>query len=179
MREIGLRESDAILGAMRQVAVAGEHAITYADTVSILAAGHYLLRRRDFTDIGCLPAVAPADLCEALKTDRALADEAVKYLAVMAMVGGTLDRQKLSRVLDYSRALDVESDYLTELVEAASGRLAWRLAARAVRVRFAALVPKQSRVWSCESHGSRRNKPARGSNSANKPGGRRRSAPGG
>ena len=125
MREIGLRESDAILGAMRQVAVAGEHAITYADTVSILAAGHYLLRRRDFTDIGCLPAVAPADLCEALKTDRALADEAVKYLAVMAMVGGTLDRQKLSRVLDYSRALDVESDYLTELVEAASGRLAW------------------------------------------------------
>ena len=125
MRQIGLQESDAILGAMRQVAVASEHAITYADTVSILAAGRYLLRRRDFTDIGLLPAVAPADLCEALKADRSLAEEAVKYLAVMAMVGGTLDRKKLARVLEYSRALDIEGEYLTDLVEAASGRLAW------------------------------------------------------
>ena len=47
MREIGHSESDAILGAMRQVALAGGHAITYADTTSVLAAGRYLLRRRD------------------------------------------------------------------------------------------------------------------------------------
>ena len=59
MREVGRSESDAILGAMRQVALAGGHAITYADTTSVLAAARYLLRRRDLSDIGTLPAVEP------------------------------------------------------------------------------------------------------------------------
>jgi hypothetical protein len=128
MRQLDPRESDAILGAMRQVAVAADHAITYADTVSILAAARYLLRRRDLTDIGLLPAVTPTDLVSALGHDRALASEAMKYLAVMALVGGALEHRKLARVLDYARALDIEADYLTELVEAASGRLAWAAA---------------------------------------------------
>jgi len=127
VRAVGHRESDAILGAMRQVALAGGRALSYADTASILAAGHYLLRRRDLADLGTLPAVEPADLVATLE-DRALAEEAVKYLAIMAMVDGTLDTVKLKRVLDYSRALDVEADYLTDLVEAASGHLAWATA---------------------------------------------------
>jgi hypothetical protein len=46
----------------------------------------------------------------------------------MAMVDGTLDHGKLKRVLEYSRALDIEADYLTDLVEAASGHLAWAAA---------------------------------------------------
>lgn len=127
MRAVGHRESDAILGAMRQVALAGGRALSYADTASILAAGHYLLRRRDLVDLGTLPPVEPADLVATLK-DRALAEEAVKYLAIMAMVDGTLERDKLRRVLEYSRALDIEADYLTDLVEAASGHLAWAAA---------------------------------------------------
>ena len=127
MRAVGRRESDAILGAMRQVALAGGRALSYADTASILAAGHYLLRRRDLVDLGTLPPVEPADLVAAL-TERVLAEEAVKYLAVMAMVDGMLDRGKLRRVLEYSRALDIEADYLTDLVEAASGHLAWAAA---------------------------------------------------
>ena len=64
----------------------------------------------------------------ALKGEPELANEAVKYLAIMALVDGTLDHSKLARVLDYSRALDVEADYLTDLVEAASGHLAWATA---------------------------------------------------
>lgn len=127
MRTVGRRESDAILGAMRQVALAGGRALSYADTASILAAGHYLLRRRGLSDLGTLPAVEPGDLVAALP-DRTLAEEAVKYLAIMAMVDGTLDHGKLKRVLEYSRALDVEADYLTDLVEAASGHLAWAAA---------------------------------------------------
>ena len=39
MRPVSRRESDAILGAMRQVALAGGHAISHADTASLLAAG--------------------------------------------------------------------------------------------------------------------------------------------
>ena len=128
MREIAGRESDAILGAMRQVALAGGHAITYADTTSVLAAARYLLRRRDLTDIGTLPAVEPPDLVSVLRGKPELAREAVKYLAIMALVDGVLDHGKLARVLDYSRALDVEADYLTDLVEAASGHLAWATA---------------------------------------------------
>ena len=127
MRAVGHRESDAILGAMRQVALTGGRALSYADTASILAAGHYLLRRRSLTDLGTLPAVEPADLVAALKA-RSLAEEAVKYLAIMAMVDGTLDHGKLKHVLEYSRALDIEADYLTDLVEAASGHLAWATA---------------------------------------------------
>lgn len=127
MRAVGRRESDAILGAMRQVALAGGHAISHADTASILAAGRYLLRRPELGDINTLPAAEPADLVAVLK-DRAIAEEAMKYLAIMAMVDGSLDHDKLKRVLEYSRALDIEADYLTDLVEAASGHLAWATA---------------------------------------------------
>jgi tellurite resistance protein len=132
MRAVSHRESDAILGAMRQVALAGGHAISHADTASILAAGHYLLRRPDLSDLGGLPAAEPADLVAILK-DREVAAEAVKYLAIMVMVDGVLDTDKLARVLEYARALDVEEAYLTEMVEAASGHMAWVIADMTMR----------------------------------------------
>jgi hypothetical protein len=113
---------------MRQVALANGQALTWADTTSVRAAGQYLLRRPDLSDVGALPAVQPHDLVEALKGEPELAREAVKYLAVMSLVDGSIDHKKLSRVLDYARALDIEADYLTDLVEAASGHLAWAVA---------------------------------------------------
>lgn len=128
MRPVGLRESDAILGAMRQVALAGGRPLSHADSASIVAAGHYLLRRPEAFDVGALPGVDPSDLVEVLKGERALGQEAVKYLTIMALVDGVLDGDKIKRVLDYARALDVEADYLTELVEAASGHMAWVVA---------------------------------------------------
>ena len=73
MRAIDRRHSDAILGAMRQVALAGGRPLSHADTASIRAAGHYLLRRPDLADIGTLPAVSPADLVAVLvKPDNVL-----------------------------------------------------------------------------------------------------------
>ena len=128
MRPVGHRESDAILGAMRQVALAAGRPLTWADTTSLRAAAHYLLRRPDLSDVGVLPAVAPPDLASTLRGAPELAREAVKYLAIMALVDGSLDHGKLACVLDYARALDVEADYLTDLVEAASGHLAWATA---------------------------------------------------
>jgi hypothetical protein len=126
MRQIDQIQSDAILAAMRQVALAGGP-LTDADKASILAAGCYLLRRTGMTDCETLPMVAPADLAATLK-ETAVRTEAVKYLTVMTMVDGSLDKMKVARVLDYSRALDVEESYLTEIVEAASGHIAWSLA---------------------------------------------------
>jgi len=128
MRPLGPRESDAILGAMRQVALAGGRPLSHADTASIVAAGHWLLRRGERFDISDLPGIDPAGLVAALKGEPTLGQEAVKYLAVMALVDGVLDHDKLRRVLEYARALDVEADYLTELVEAASGHMAWVVA---------------------------------------------------
>lgn len=124
---IGHAEANAILGAMRQVTLAGRQPITAVDATSILAAAHYMLRRSDITDIRTLPPTTPDDL-RALLKNREIADEAVKYLVVMALVDGVLDTAKIARVLDYSRALDVEADYLTELVEAASGHMSWVIA---------------------------------------------------
>jgi hypothetical protein len=112
---------------MRQVALAGGRPLSHADTTSILAAGRYMLRRNDLSDIGTLPAVEPADLVATLDS-RELRDESVKYLAIMSLVDGVLDHSKLARVLDYARALDVEADYLTDLVEAASNHMNWAIA---------------------------------------------------
>jgi hypothetical protein len=127
MRAVGHRESDAILGAMRQVALAGGRPLSHADSASLAAAGRYLLRRPE-VDVGQLPAVEPSDLVAALNGERELGEEAMKYLAVMALVDGVLDHAKLGRVLEYARALDIEAAYLTELVEAASGHIDWAVA---------------------------------------------------
>jgi hypothetical protein len=127
MQPVGTTESDAILGAMRAVAQAGGLPLTAADTASILAAARYLLRRDGLTDAASLPAIRPDDLVAAFETHE-LRHEAVKYLTVMALVDGSIDKAKVARVLDFARALDVEESYLTEIVEAASGHMAWSLA---------------------------------------------------
>jgi len=143
MRPVGLSECDAILGAMRQVALAGGRPPSHADTASIFAAGHYLLRRDGPFDISDLPGISPADLVAALKADRTLGQEAVKYLAVMALVDGVLDHDKIRRVLEYARALDIEADYLTDLVEAASGHMAW-VVADMTRKNFDSVISRSS-----------------------------------
>ncbi len=143
MRQVEHRESDAILGAMRQVALSNGRPLTYADSASIAAAAHYLLRRRDLTDIGTLPGVEPSDLVAALRGEPELAREAVKYLAIMALVDGVLDRAKIARVLDYARALDVEAAYLTEIVEAASGHMDWVIADM-TRKNFDSIISRSS-----------------------------------
>lgn len=127
LTKIGHAEGNAILGAMCQVAMAGARPITDAGAAGILAAARYMLRRSDIIDVHALPLTTREDLSTLLK-DRSLAEEAVKYLTIMALVDGSLDHAKLARVLEYSRALDIEADYLTELVEAASGHLAWATA---------------------------------------------------
>jgi hypothetical protein len=86
------QHEDTVLGAMRQVALAGGP-LTEADRASLLAAGRYLLRRPDVTDCAALPAVTPADLATTIK-DKELKAEAVKYLTVMALVDGSLDKKE-------------------------------------------------------------------------------------
>jgi hypothetical protein len=72
MRPVGSSKSDAILGAMRQVALASGRPLGHADAASIVAAGHWLLRRDEAFDISDLPGIGPADLVQALKGEREL-----------------------------------------------------------------------------------------------------------
>jgi hypothetical protein len=127
---------------MCRVAMAGAQPITDADRMSILAVARYMLRRLDIVDLRSLPSTTPDDLRAVLR-DRTLAEEAVKYLVIMALVDGVLDDTKIARVLDYSRALDVEADYLTELVEAASGHMSW-VVADMTRKNFDSVISRPS-----------------------------------
>jgi len=147
LREIGQAESDCHPRRHASGALAGGGPISPADAASILGAAHYLLRRPKVGDSGGLPAVTPADLCALLK-DRETADEAVKYLAIMALVDGVLDPARSPGCLEYSRALDVEADYLTELVEAASGHMSWVIADM-TRKNFDSVISRSSEGPRC------------------------------
>jgi len=115
----------AIVGAMAAVATAGgKVTLTEADRVSLTAAHRYMLRQEGPLDIGALSAPAPADLADRLD-DAEQADKALKMLAVMALVDGTVAPAKIALLESYAEALGRKSDYLQELAEAAQGHLRW------------------------------------------------------
>jgi hypothetical protein len=122
-RNVSQLQSRAILGGMLAVAAArGEASVGEADRASVAAAHRYLLRGEGALDFASLARPRPADLA-ALLPDRALAAEALHLLTVMAFVDGSLDRDKVAIVLAYAVALDIHEQYLTEIAEAARGRV--------------------------------------------------------
>lgn len=117
----------AILGGMREIAATRSDAqITAADRASLAAVHHYLFRQEDALDIAGLPRVRPTEL-RAILSDRELAAAAVRFMAVMALVDGRLDGDKIAAVLAYATALGIDEDYLGELTAAAHGHLRWAL----------------------------------------------------
>lgn len=113
---------DAILGAMRAVAAPGGAPLTEADRRSLGGAALYLFGRA--SDPAILAPAAPAALAAALRGDAGLAEEALRYLAVMALVDGELDRAKLDAVMDYAAALGIGGRrWLDDIAAAARDRL--------------------------------------------------------
>jgi hypothetical protein len=114
----------AMLGAMRAVAGTGGR-LTEADRQSLAGAGLYLFgHRAPAPDPDLIEPVAPAALAEALRGDAALAEEAMRYLAVMTLVDGELDRAKLDAVAAYAAALGIGGRrWLDDLADAARDRL--------------------------------------------------------
>jgi hypothetical protein len=116
-------QMNAILGAMRSVAaVHGEARVTPADRASIAAARRYLFRQPDPVEPADLPNVAPAEL-RTLLPDSAMAEQAVRFLTVMAFVDGALDAGKIARVLEFAEALGVREPYVAEITQAAQGEV--------------------------------------------------------
>jgi hypothetical protein len=118
-------EARAILGAMRRVAsTGGRTALSAADRATLAAAARYVFKDQGELEVDRLPDVLPADLSRALGK-RELIEHAVRFLAVMALVDGRLDQDKIALVLAYAAALRVEEHYVRQLAEAGLGHLQW------------------------------------------------------
>ena len=116
----------AILGAMQALAEVGGPP-READRRALAAAGRFIFGYRGPVDAKGPPLITPEALTAAL-AGTALAEDAVRFLTVMAFVDGVLDKAKIAAVLRYAAALGVHERYLDEIAEAAQDRLREALA---------------------------------------------------
>jgi hypothetical protein len=111
----------AILGAMRAVADTGTLA-SDKDRRAITSARRYMFGLNGTFDFAALKPTTPSELASALAgTD--LAENAVKFITVMAFIDGELDRAKIASVLGYAGALGMHQHYIDQINEAANGHL--------------------------------------------------------
>ena len=120
--------TNAIFRAMRRVATAkGSVALTDVDRTTMQAAYKYVFRSTERLDLDDLEDITPDELANIL-TQKAVADSALRFLAVIALVDGAADEQKIAAVLEFAAALDIHEDYLKELSEAAQNHIQWVIA---------------------------------------------------
>ena len=112
---------------MRQVATTSDRTpLTEMAHQAIAAAARIVFHDADFA-LRHSPTYNPGDLAAVL-THELHAMWAVRFLAVMAVVDGILDKERIGLVREYAATLDVREAYLTQLSEAANGNLPWALA---------------------------------------------------
>lgn len=126
-------QGKAILGAMKRVATTdGRTPLSEAGHRSLLACARHGLGITDLPPVEALPGPSSEDLAATLSVtadpSRRLAAAAVRFLAVTALVDGSLDKPRIDLVLDCAAALGVQERYLEQLQAAVTGRLAWALA---------------------------------------------------
>jgi hypothetical protein len=121
IRNATLPQITAILGAMRAVAEAG-HGSTKADEDALTGAAHYMFGYNGPLGVDAVPSISAAALAAALESVP-LREDAVKFLAVMAVMDGRIDEAKLDLVLQYAKSLGIHERYLRELADAAHQRL--------------------------------------------------------
>lgn len=116
----------AILGGMRVVAETGGPP-SDADLWALAAADQYIFGSDPPLDVGALPQVTPPTLAELLKGTK-LAEDAVKFMTVMAFIDGALDKSKIARVFEFAKALGIGARFLDEISEATAGQMQVALA---------------------------------------------------
>jgi hypothetical protein len=115
-------QARAILRAMADVARTGGGSLTEVDVATLKGAARFVFGLPEELDPRGLPPIGADELVTALgRAD--LADHAAQFLAVMAVVDGTVDEEKIGRVLADAGTLGVHADYLRELAEAARHEL--------------------------------------------------------
>jgi hypothetical protein len=115
----------AIVAAMRRIGtIGGVVPLTAVDRLTIAAAWRHVFARSDPLDVDALPDMSPTALAAALpgpETRR----QALAFLAVMALVDGSVDAHKIAVVSAEAAALDIDADYLRDLTETVQGHIQW------------------------------------------------------
>jgi hypothetical protein len=123
--DVGPEQARAILGAMRRVGtIGGRVALTAVDRVTIAAAWRHVFHGAPGLGVDALPMTAPAALAAALP-DTVARQYAIAYLAVMALVDGSVDARKITLVVEHADALGVHPDYLRDLTETVQRHIEW------------------------------------------------------
>jgi hypothetical protein len=117
-------QADAALRAMRHVATAGDaHPLSAADRAALIAAHHLVFHLDGDLDPDALDDITPDDLAAVL-TKHDDAEHVAGFLAVMALVDGVLDDERIRSADHYVHALDLHEPYLRDLGELARNKLA-------------------------------------------------------
>src|SRR5690606_28793520 len=116
----------AILGAMRAVAGTGG-ALSEADNGTLAGASLYLFGQGQPLDVANLIAVTTPALATVIP-DPALRENALKFVTIMAVVDGKLDKAKFAKVVDYANAFGLREGYIDDIAEAAQGHVQEALA---------------------------------------------------
>ena len=115
--EADVAEATAILGAMRLVATAnGRHMLSETGISGLTAAARYVFSLAHDIPVEALPAVTPVELAGRLIM-REQRKAACRFLAIMPLIDGRLDREKIDLFLQYADALGIHEDYITQLAE--------------------------------------------------------------
>lgn len=118
-------QARAILAAMRRVGtVGGAVSLTAADRVTLEAAWRHVFGGVAGLDVEALDPLMPAELAAALP-DPVIRQHALAFLAVMALVDGTVDARKIALVVDDAAALGLHPDYLRDLTETVQRHIEW------------------------------------------------------
>jgi hypothetical protein len=121
-------QAGAIVRAMKCVATGdGTVALSAVDVAAIEACHHVVLHRDERLDVAALPPITPAELAT-LVGGGGVGEHTVQFLAVVALVNGSVRSERIDVVERYSAALGLHEDYLDELIAAGEGRLQWALA---------------------------------------------------
>jgi hypothetical protein len=125
--KVDREQARAILDAMRQVATTGDRtSLTDIAHRAIASASRIVFHETELFARN-RPTFGPRALATIL-TDELQSMWAVRFLAVMALVDGVLEKDKLDLALEYAAVLDVHEPYLEQLHESMRGNLSWALA---------------------------------------------------
>lgn len=114
--------------AMKCVATGdGVDALSAMDATAIEACHHVMLRRPEPLDVARLTPITPAELA-GLVGGSGAGEHTVQFLAVIALMDGSVRPERIDVVARYAEALGLREDYLEELVAAAEGKLQWAIA---------------------------------------------------
>lgn len=116
----------AVARAMHDVASAREtEPLSLADHLGIESAFRTVFGRAEHLDVDALAPIAPADLATALGEQNGLRLDAVRVLAVMALVDGVVDQAKLQLVVEDATALGVQADFVRAIHELCVDHIRW------------------------------------------------------